>query len=116
MDYDEAIQRLRTWAARAQHEALEADTHGDTLSWQGQAQVLSSVANLLADQGGQSSEFTTWRRIVADREKSLATWQVRQTGPDVSYFAGEVAGYDLALTTIRDVAGRVWPRIEPHVG
>lgn len=116
MDYQPSIARLRVWATRAQNEAVMADTREDMLNWQRQAQVLSSVASFLEDQGGQATEFVIWRRIVTDRQKSLAAWQAQQKGPETAAYAGEVAGYDVALTTIRDVAGRVWPRIEPHVG
>ncbi|MBF6591105.1 MAG: hypothetical protein IVW57_11345 [Ktedonobacterales bacterium] len=113
---EEAIERLRAWAARAQHEAMVADTREDILNWQAQAQVLTSIANFLADQGAGMDELQIWTRIVTDRAKSMAAWLGNTTGPEAALYAGQVAGYDVALTVVRDVAGRVWPRIEPHVG
>jgi hypothetical protein len=116
MTHEEAIDRLRAWAARAQQEAMNADTRENTLNWQAQAQVLTSIANFLADQGSDMDEQQIWTRIVADRGKSMAAWLAQPEGPEATFYAGEVAGYDVALTVIRDIAGRVWPRIEPHVG
>jgi hypothetical protein len=116
MNRDQVAERLRAWAARAQREALEADTHENILHWQAQAQVLSSIANFLADQGGESSNEQIWTRVVADRSKSLAAWLSQPEGDEAAYYAGEVAGYDVALTALRDLAGKVWPRVEPHVG
>lgn len=116
MTRDETIERLRIWAARAQREATLADTRENILNWQAQAQVLSSIANFLADQGGESADEQLWARFVADRAKSMAAWLAEPEGPDAATYAGEVAGYDVALTALRDVGGRVWPRVEPHIG
>lgn len=115
MDRQQTIERLRIWAARARYEAQMADTYADQLKWQGQGQVLASVANLLADQTPSPDGYPLWRRVVADRAQALAAWQESQEGAEAMFHAGEVSGYDLALTAIVDVAGRVWPRIEPHV-
>jgi len=112
----EAVERLRVWAAGAQREALEADTLQNAQHWQGQAQVLSSVANFLAGQGPEVDDKTLWRRVVADRERTLAEWLMRQETAEAPFYAGAVAGYDTAFTALKDVSGRVWPRIEPHVG
>lgn len=116
VDREAVVERLRAWAARAQREAMEADTREDILNWQAQAQVLSSVANLLADQGGGSEDLQIWTRVVTDRSKSLAAWLAQPEGPEASAYAGEVAGYDVALTALRDLNGKAWPRAEPHVG
>ena len=116
MTHEEAINRLRAWAARAQQEAMNADTRANILNWQAQAQGLGSVANFLADQGAEMDELQLWTRIVADRGKSMAAGLAHPEGLEADFYAGEVAGYDVALTVIRDVAGRVWPRAEPHVG
>ncbi len=116
MTRQEVVERLRRWAARAQHEAAEADTVENAQNWQGQAQVLGSVANSLAGQGPEVEDKTLWRRVVADRERTLAEWLIRQETPEADFYAGAVAGYDTALTALKDMAGRVWPRIEPHVG
>jgi hypothetical protein len=112
----EAVERLRVWAAWAQHEAVEADTWQNGQSWQGQVQVLSSVANFLAGQGVEVEDKTIWRHVVADRERTLAEWLARQETAEAPFYAGAVAGYDTALTAIKDKSGRIWPRIEPHVG
>jgi len=112
----ETIERLRAWAARAQREAQEADTMQNAQHWQGQAQVLGSVANFLAGQGPEVDDKTIWRRVVAERERILAEWLARQETPEAAFYAGAVAGYDTALTSLKDMSGRVWPRIEPHVG
>ncbi len=116
MDRQQTIAQLRYWATSARHEAQMADTYANQLKWQGQAQVLATVAAALADQPESDDTFTFWRRVVGDREQALASWQEQQEGPEVMYLSGQVAGYDLALTAIKDVAGRVWPRLEPHAG
>lgn len=115
MDRMQTMERLRIWAVRARHEAQMADTYADQLKWQGQAQVLASVATVLADRATETDTYAVWRRIVADRAQALAAWQEVQEGPEAMFHAGEVSGYDLALTALKDVAGRIWPRIEPHV-
>ncbi len=111
-----AVERLRLWAAHAQHEAVEADTTENAQNWQGQAQILSSVANFLSGQGPEVEDTAIWRRVVADRERTLAEWIARQETAQADFYAGAVAGYDTALTVLNDMSGRVWPRIEPHVG
>jgi hypothetical protein len=116
MNREQTVERLRAWARRAQSEAQYADTREDRLKWQGQAQALSSVASLLAEQGAQRSDFEIWSQVVSDREKSLAAWQERQSGQEINLYAGQMAGYDVALTTLKDVDGVVWPRLDPHVG
>ena len=112
----QAIQRLRVWARRAQSEAQYADTRADMLNWQGQAEALGSVAAFLDNQGAQRSDFAIWSQVVSDREKALANWQAQQTGIEVAFFAGQVSGYDLALTALPDVDGKIWPRADAHVG
>ncbi len=116
MTRPEAVERLQLWAAHARHEEVEADTRENAQHWQGQAQVLGSVANFLAGQGPDVKDATIWRRVVADRERTLAEWIMRQETPEADFYAGAVAGYDMALTTLKDLSNRIWPRIEPHVG
>jgi hypothetical protein len=110
---EEMIERLRTWSARALHEAQYADTHDDALQWQGQSAVLSGVANYLEDQGG-ADDFTVWRQVVGDRSKSMAQWMARRGGPEAALYAGQVAGFDVALTVLKDPEARNWPKYEPH--
>ena len=110
---EEMIERLRTWSARALHEAQYADNHEDILQWQGQSAVLSGVANYLADQSADD-DFTIWRQVVGDRSKSLAEWMARQGGPEAALYAGQVAGFDVALTVLKDPEARNWPKYEPH--
>ena len=110
---EEMIERLRTWSARALHEAQYADNHDDVLQWQGQSAVLSGVANYLADQSADD-DFTIWRQVVGDRSKSLAEWMARQGGPEAALYAGQVAGFDVALTVLKDPEARNWPKYEPH--
>ena len=107
------IEGLRTWSARALHEGQYADSQEDALQWQGQAQVLGGVANYLADQGG-AEDFTIWRQVVGDRAKSLAEWMARQGGVEAALYAGQVAGFDVALTVLKDPESRNWPKYEPH--
>jgi hypothetical protein len=114
MNREQTAERLRAWARRAQSEAQYADTREDRLKWTGQAQALSGVAGLLSEQGAELSDFEIWTQVVSDREKSLAAWKERQSGPDINTYAGLMAGYDVALTALRDVDGVVWPRREPH--
>ena len=110
---EEMIERLRVWSARALHEAQYADTREDILHWQGQSAVLSGVANYLEDQSG-ADDFTIWRQVVGDRSKSLAEWMARQGGAEASLSAGQVAGFDVALTALKDPEARNWPKYEPH--
>ncbi len=116
MNREQTVERLRAWARRAQSEAQYADTRDDRLKWQGQAQALSGVASLLVEQGAQLSDFEIWTQVVSDREKSLTAWKERQSGPEINTYAGQMAGYDVALTALKDVDGVVWPRREPHAG
>lgn len=116
MNLEQTIQRLRLWAARAQHEAQEADNRADMLHWQAQGQVLGGVANFLADQGQRLDSLQIWTRVVADREEAMAAWFSHKGGPEASFYSGAVAGYDVALTALTDVGGKVWPRVEPHIG
>lgn len=116
MDREQTVERLRAWARRAQAEAQYADTRADTLNWRGQAEALSGVAGFLTEEGAQLSDFEVWARVVADRERSRIDWVEVKTGPEVPLYAGRVAGFDVALTTLKDVDGVVWPRLEPHVG
>ena len=113
---EQTVQRLRAWARRGQSEAQYADTRDDMLNWQGQAEALGSVASFLDNQGAQLGDFSIWAQVVGDREKALVNWQAQQTGPEVAFYAGQVAGYDLALTALPDVDGKIWPRTDPHVG
>lgn len=108
MTREQAVERLRLWSARAQHEAQFADTHEDTLNWQGQAQVLGGVATFLGGPGAQLADDAIWNQVVADRNGALAAWERAQEGGEAMLYAGMVAGYDVALTVLRDMAGRAW--------
>ncbi len=108
MTREQAIERLRLWSARAQHEAQFADTREDILNWQGQSQVLGSVATFMGGPGSQITDEEVWRQVVADRSAALAAWERTQEGGEAMLYAGMVAGYDVALTVLRDVAGRNW--------
>lgn len=108
MQREQVTEQLRLWAIRAQHEAQEADTREDVLSWQGQAQVLGSVAAFLAGQGAQADDAAIWKQLIADRSRAIANWEGQQSGPEAMYYSGVVAGYDLVLTTLSDVMGRSW--------
>lgn len=103
-----AVERLRTWAARAHSEAQEADTRDNILNWQGQAQVLGDVATFLAGPGAQMDDNQIWKQIVADRSHALANWEREQEGSEAMFYAGLVAGYDVVVTTLNDVTGRSW--------
>ena len=110
---EEIIERLRGWSARALQEAQYADTQENALNWQGQAQVLGGVANYLTDQG-DADDFTVWRQVVGDRAQSLAEWMARQDSVEGALYAGQVAGFDVALTALKDPEARNWPKYEPH--
>lgn len=112
----EAVERLLVWAQLAQHEAAQADTRASMLHWQAQGQVLSTVANFVSSQDPQTADAVIYRLVVADRTRSLTEWAARAGGEAADFYAGAVAGYDLALTTIRDMGGRVWPRVDEHAG
>lgn len=116
MTREQTVERLNAWATRAQHEAFQADTRDDAQSWQGQAQVLASVARYVASQDPQTADTIIYRNVVADRSRSLSEWMSREGGIESAIYAGAVAGYDVALTALRDMAGRAWPKTEQHVG
>ena len=105
---EQAVERLRQWAARAQHEAQYADTREDILHWQGQAQVLGGVATFLAGPGATLDDDTVWKQIVSDRSGALAAWEQAQEGAEAMLYAGMVAGYDIVVTALTDIAGRAW--------
>src|SRR5487761_2750119 len=112
MNREQTVERLRAWARRAQSEAQYADTRADALQWRGQAQALSGVAGFLAEQGAQLNDLAGWSQVVADREKGRQAWLEAQDSPEVPLYAGQVAGFDVALTALKDVDNVVWPRIE----
>lgn len=108
MTREQAIDRLRVWAARAQSEANEADNSGDKLHWTGQAQVLSSVAEFLASQGAQLDPQAVRLQVISGRQRSLGAWDLaRNNERDLALHAGEVAGFDLTLALLQD-AGQNW--------
>lgn len=113
---EQTIERMRAWARRAQSEAEYADTRADALNWRGQAQALNGVASFLSEQGAQLDDFAVWSQVVADREKARLAWIEAQEGPNVDSYSGRVAGFDVALTALKDVDNVVWPRFEPHIG
>jgi hypothetical protein len=105
---EQAIDRLRVWAARAQSEAQEADNPEDRLNWIGQAQVLGSVAAFLDGQGAALDPAAARLQVISGRQKSLAAWDLARESPrDLALHAGEVAGYDLTLALLTDV-GQSW--------
>ena len=112
---DQISQQLRLWADEAQHEAYEADTREDMLSWQGQAQVLGSVSTFLAGSAMQS-DTEIWEQVTADRSGALASWEKAQEGPDAMLYSGVVAGYDLVLTTLRNMTGKTWVDVNRRTG
>jgi hypothetical protein len=116
MNREQTIERLHAWARRAQSEAQYADTRTDADSWRGQALALNGVASFLAEQGAQMTDFAIWSQVVADREKVLTSWLETKRGPEVAFESGQVSGFDVALTTLKDVDGVAWPRREPHIG
>ncbi|HEX8996791.1 MAG TPA: hypothetical protein VF812_12245 [Ktedonobacterales bacterium] len=116
MNREQTIDRMRAWARRAQSEAQHADTRADALNWRGQAQALDGVASFLSEQGAQLDDFAVWSQVVSDREKSRLSWVEMKAGPDVAFYAGQLAGFDTAMTALKDVDGVTWPRREPHIG
>lgn len=108
MTREQAIERLRVWAARAQSEAQEADRPSDALQWTGQAQVLSGVAAFLSSAGAQLDVAAVRLQIISGRQKSIGAWDLaRENGHDLALHAGEVAAYDVALALLKDV-GASW--------
>jgi hypothetical protein len=105
---EQMIERLRVWALRAQSEADNADNTTDMLTWTGQAQVLGSIAEFLASQGSQLGPGGARLQIISGRQKSIGAWDLSRNNPrDLALHAGEVAGYDLALSLLKDV-GSTW--------
>jgi hypothetical protein len=108
--------QLRSWADQAQHEAQEADTEADRRNWEGQAQVLSGVSTFLTGPGREMTDADIWQQVVGDRSRALASWEQVQEGPEAMLYAGVVAGYDMVLTTLRDMTGRTWEDINARTG
>jgi hypothetical protein len=105
---EQVIERLRVWAARANSEALEADTPADRLNWTGQAQVLGDVAAFLANQGAGLDLERVRLQVIGGRQQAIAAWELaRENERDLALHAGEVAGYDITLLLLRDV-GSGW--------
>lgn len=113
---EQTIERLRIWAARAYSEAEHADTRANRLNWQGQAQVLTNVAAYLAGQGADATDEECWEQVVTDRQQALGAWQQEQEGSQAMLYSGMVAGYDVALTAIKDLMGREFPQNRLAIG
>lgn len=116
MNRQQVSQRLQIWANQAQHEAEEADTPEDMLNWQGQAQVLGSVATFLAAAPAQMADEDIWQQVVGDRTLALEAWQKAQSGPPAMLYAGIVAGYDTVITTLHDMTRKTWSDINRRTG
>ena len=113
----EALSReLRRWAEQAEHEAQEADTEADRLNWEGQAQVLNSVSAFLTGLGREMPDTQIWQQVVGDRSSAVDSWEKVQSGPEAMLYAGVVAGYDLVLTTLRDMTGKTWQDVNSRTG
>jgi hypothetical protein len=108
--------QLRSWADQAQREAQEADTEADRLNWEGQAQVLGGVSTFLTGPGREMADANIWQQVVGDRSQALLSWEKVQEGPEAMLYAGVVAGYDLVLTTLRDMTGKTWEDINARTG
>jgi hypothetical protein len=105
---EQVIDRLRVWAARANSEALEADTTADRLNWTGQAQVLGDVAAFLANQGAGLDLERVRLQVINGRQQAIAAWELaRENERELALHAGEVAGYDITLSLLRDL-GSGW--------
>jgi hypothetical protein len=105
---EQAIERLRVWAARAQSEAQEADQPSDVWQWTGQAQVLNGIAAFLSGAGAQLDLAAVRLQIISGRQKSIGAWELaRENERDLALHAGEVAAYDVALALLNDV-GAAW--------
>ena len=109
MTREQVIERLRVGAARAQSEATEAGVPTNVANWLGQAQILSGAAEFMAGQGAQLDPPRVRLQLISGRQKSLAAWDLaRENERDLALHAGEVAGYDLALSLLKEM-GDTWP-------
>lgn len=108
MTREQVIDRLRVWAIRAQSEAQQADTPEDVANWTGQAQVLSGIGEFMLGQGAQLDPAGVRLQVISGRQKSIGAWDLaRHTERELALHAGEVTGYDLALSLLKD-AGQSW--------
>ncbi len=97
------IDRLRTWAARAENEVAESKGIGKH-TWQGQASVLRATASVVASGGSLNADPEILRKqLIADRQKSLTAWEHADDPNAVAELSGEVAAYELILTLLKDV-------------
>jgi hypothetical protein len=93
------IDRLRAWAARADHETAESVGLG-RFTWQGQASVLDALAHTAL---GSSDAESLRAQIIGDRQKVLAAWNTTKDPAEAARLAGETQGYELALELLADV-------------
>jgi microcystin degradation protein MlrC len=96
------IDRLRAWAMRADHEAVESDGTA-RLAWQGQADVLHALASVVAAGSGGADPAVLRQQIIFDRQKALAAWNEDRDPVRVAPIAGAVQGYELVLDLLQDV-------------
>ena len=110
---EEMVERLRGWSARALHEAQYADTQERCASMAGSGAVLGGVANYITDQS-DADDFATGVRWWGTAPRASTEWMMRQDGADGALYAGQVAGFDVAMTVLKDPEARNWPKYEPH--
>ena len=99
-------ERLRVWSARAAHE-VENSSGEIAASWKGQQRVLGNVLMYAQGQGAQYAPGQVRQTLIEDSGRARLRWEASRDRQEVAELAGEVAGYELILTLLKD-AGPTW--------
>jgi hypothetical protein len=98
--------RLRAWSARAAHE-VENSSGEIAASWKGQHKVLGAVTMYMQGEGARYSPAQFRLSLLEDRERARLRWEAAKDRHEAAHLSGEVAGYDLVLTLLKE-AGPTW--------
>ncbi len=96
------IDRLRAWAMRADNEVVES-VGTAKLAWQGQANVLHALANVVASGSGGNDPAALRQQIINERAKVLDAWNAERDPVRAAPYSGEVQAYELVLDLLKDV-------------
>ena len=98
--------RLRAWSARAAHE-VENSSGDIAASWKGQYRVLGNVLMYAQGQGAQYAPGQVRLGLIEESGRARLRWEASRDRQEVAELSGEVAGYELVLTLLKD-AGPTW--------
>jgi hypothetical protein len=96
------IERLRAWAMRADNEVVESIGTAK-LAWQGQANVLHALANVVGSGSGGSDPAVLREQIISERRKALNAWNAERDPERAAGYTGETQAYELVLDLLKEV-------------